>query len=136
LPKSKNDKNRPGFQSTASTKTESGRIFPGRLLAGRLADSAAGKNAVRPRGHPDLLLVDGIADSQTLAALGTTTAQDGATPTVFHAGHEALLVGTLTIVRLESSFHDKTFLKCKILSSKNSKKSAQIKGGKPLWLLF
>ena len=59
---------------------------------------------------PDLLLVDGIADGEALATLGAATAQDGTAPAVFHAGHETMLVDTLTIVRLECSFHDKTFL--------------------------
>lgn len=57
------------------------------------------------RPASDLLLVDGIANSQTLAALGTTAAKNGATPTVFHASKKTMLVYTLTIVRLESSFH-------------------------------
>ena len=60
--------------------------------------------------HPGLLLVDGVADGKALATLGATTAQYGTTPTVFHAGHETMLVDTLAIVRLECSFHDKTFL--------------------------
>ena len=59
---------------------------------------------------PGLLLIDGIADGQALAALGAATAKNGATPTVFHAGAETLLVGTLAVMRLECSFHDKTFL--------------------------
>ena len=59
---------------------------------------------------PDLLLADGVADGEALATLGATAAQDGTTPAVFHAGHEAMLVDALTIVRLECSFHDKTFL--------------------------
>ena len=59
--------------------------------------------------HPGLLLVDGVADGETLAALGATTAQNGTTPAVFHAGHETMLVDALTIVRLKCSFHDKTF---------------------------
>ena len=59
---------------------------------------------------PDLLLIDGVADSQALAALGAATAKNGATPTVFHAGAETLLVGTLAVMRLECSFHGKTFL--------------------------
>ena len=58
---------------------------------------------------PDLLLIDGIADGEALATLGATAAQDGTTPAVFHAGHETMLVDALTIVRLECSFHDKTF---------------------------
>ena len=58
---------------------------------------------------PDLLLVDGIANGEALATLGATAAQDGTAPAVFHAGHETMLVDTLTIVRLECSFHDKTF---------------------------
>ena len=59
---------------------------------------------------PGLLLIDGVADGQALAALGAATAKNGASPTIFHAGTEALLVGTLAVMRLECSFHDKTFL--------------------------
>ena len=59
-----------------------------------------------------LLLVDGIGHGQALAALGATTVQDSLAPTVFHTGTEALLVGALAIVRLESSFHGITFKTC------------------------
>lgn len=88
---------------------ESGRTYPGRLLADKQAGLAAGKSAERRYATPDLLLVDGIANGEALATLGATAAQDGTAPAVFHAGHETMLVDALTIVRLECSFHDKTF---------------------------
>ena len=58
------------------------------------------------RGYePILLFVDGVAHGEALATLGATTAQNSTTPTVFHAGTETMLVGALTIMRLECSFH-------------------------------
>ena len=55
------------------------------------------------------LLIDVFADSQLLATLGAATANDSLTPTVFHAGAEAMLVGALTIMWLEGSLHDLTY---------------------------
>ena len=58
------------------------------------------------RGYePILLFVDGVAHGEALATLGATTAQNSTTPTVFHTGAETMLVGALTIMRLECSFH-------------------------------
>ena len=58
------------------------------------------------RGYePILLFVDGVAHGEALATRGATTAQNSTTPTVFHAGTETMLVGALTIMRLECSFH-------------------------------
>ena len=54
LPKSKNDKNRPGCQSTSSITMESGRTCLGRLLADKQAGLAAGKSAERRYATPRL----------------------------------------------------------------------------------
>ena len=59
-----------------------------------------------------LLFVDSVGNGETLTALGAATVHDGLAPTVFHTGTEALLVGALAIVRLESSFHGITFKTC------------------------
>lgn len=68
---------------------------------------------------PTLLLVDGIANSETLATLGAATAEDCAAPTIFHTLTETMLVYALTIVRLECSLHNYTFkVKLLILSAK------------------
>lgn len=70
-----------------------------------------------------LLLINGIANGQALATLGTTTAQNSAAPTIFHTGHETLLVDTLTIVRLECSFHCLNLCKKAIFWNSNLVKS-------------
>lgn len=84
---------------------ENGQTSLGRLLADKQVATATDKNAEWRSPASDLLLIDGIANSEALAALGTTTAQDCTAPTIFHTGHETLLVDALTIVRLECSFH-------------------------------
>ena len=87
-------------QKTETTKTV--RAMDGYLPISWLVRQPIGAQ----RGYePILLFVDGVAHGEALATLGATTAQNSTTPTVFHAGTETMLVGALTIMRLECSFH-------------------------------
>ena len=48
-----------------------------------------------------------IADGQTLAALGTTASEHGATALGSHTSTEAVSLSTLALVRLVSTLHGK-----------------------------
>ena len=46
-----------------------------------------------------------LLDSETLAALGTTTGEHGTTTLSGHTGTEAMALGALAFVRLIGAFH-------------------------------
>ena len=51
-----------------------------------------------------------LLDSETLAALGTTTGEHGTTTLSGHTGTEAMGLGTLTLIRLIRTLHLKFLL--------------------------
>lgn len=116
-PKNKNDKLHPGFQSTASSRTLRGLACRDGLFVDNRTPTGAERS--EDWGYQALLLVDGVADRETLATLGAAAAENRAAPAIFHAGAESMGVVTLAVVRLECSFHSSRPLGNNALPLKN-----------------